>query len=299
MSTKIFNGWVIDGVDMVTTLAKLRQFRTSVHRILAGRLCSETARRAALVIDKYRITGKKGVLDPSPRANCRDLTVPTGSYFMFDTRDWIIHDSFESAQKSYYAYECDVTLFPIRKGRKSFTLLLLFDNSAGAVYTRSFTRIFKPRQYAYWDNVDSDPAVSEREWVERGRIWDSVLGGSTPAESGLTFNCVTECTIPTVSQAVTFNSILPPKDRQKTVYNLLLADESFRAATARLKDARSTSILFEESRRWRESSAGIRRARQLLTRVQGGVRKIHASDYSAPLSTYVTKEDANDAEAAK
>jgi hypothetical protein len=299
MSTKIFNGWVIDGVDMVTTLAKLRQFQKSVRRIVAGRLCSETARRAAFVIDKYRITGKKVVLDPSPRANCRDLTVPTGSYFMFDTRDWIIHDSFESEQKSYYAYECDVTLFPIRKGRKSFTLLLLFDNSAGAVYTRSFTRIFKPRRYDYWDNVDSNPAVSEREWAERGRVWDSVLGYDSPAESGFTFNCVTKCTIPTASQGVTFNSILPPKDRQKNVYSILLADESLRAAAARLKDVRYTSNLFEESRRWRESPAGTRYARQLLTRVQGGVREIYASDYSAPLSTYAMKEDANDAEAAK
>lgn len=299
MSTKIYNGWRIEGVDVVGTLEKLRAFRKLVMRILGTALCRETARRAAFVIDSYRVTGRKTVVSPFPRRSSIDLTRATGSHFMFDTRERIIYDSFETGQKSCYAYECDVTLFPVRVGRKAFTLLLLFDNSVGSVYSSAFRRIFKPREYSYWDNTDPDSKVSGQEWEERGRVWDTVLGYASPSERGLTFSCVTKYAIPLVGNEHTFPMIPFAKFRLKKTYDYLVEQESIQRASTSCKDKPHTfSDILGEARRWLATPAGKRFKRQLWERSQRNIRSISMDDFRAPLKTYA-REAPSDTKAAE
>lgn len=296
MSTKIYNGWRIEGVDMVRLLAKLKEFREAVKKTLRRYLCKETARRSSMVIDMARLLGKKTPVSVSPRRDSLNLDGPTSSQIMFIVRDEIIHDSFDSQTKEMNCLECDVTAFPVRYRGEKFTLLLLYDNSVGDVYTPHFKRIIRPQYYGYWNNTDPDPDVSESEWEKRGRRWDAALDYGAAADHGFTFSCITRYAIPVVGLDETFPFVETVEVRRKKVYDYVLERESTTLAARRLTKRGKTfqiSDTWNESRRWLRTPAGKRFRDRLWKQAKALIRRITISDYKAPLGVYA-KEDKRD-----
>ena len=59
MSTKIYNGWIVRGTDIVKLLTKLRKFGDEVKKIAAKALEERTAWTIAHKIDSFRMLGEK------------------------------------------------------------------------------------------------------------------------------------------------------------------------------------------------------------------------------------------------
>jgi len=294
MSTKIYNGWRIEGVDMVDLLKRLKVFREAVHKTLRTHLCKETARRASVTIDMFRLLGRKTPVYSDSKRRSFNIAQPTSSEMMFDTREQIIEDSFNKDTREFYSLECDVTAFPTRYRGEEFTLLLLFDNTVGEMYKPHFKRILGAKPYWYWNNTDPDPDVSESEWEKRGRRWDAALDYGAAAEHGFTFSCVTRYAIPIVGADETFPHIVPVVKRRKKLYALAVEWESDRIARnafkRRGKRPKAISDVWSEAKRWLKTPAGQRFKKRLWEQAKKRVRRITLADYKAPLGTYAKEE---------
>lgn len=198
MSTKIYNGYIINHIDMVTILGNLSKLRSSVYKIAKRKMAEYAAWVAVNQFDKFTIVGKRLLIDDGDKKDYRpNLSQSIWFHASWQIRETVI-ESFKTRERSALDLECSVVCIPTRSKDKEYTLVLFYDNSPGALYKRSFIRHLKAKDFSYWNNTDRPRGVTDRQWEERGDIWHQAIGADPPCERGFTFECMSEYRVPMI-----------------------------------------------------------------------------------------------------
>lgn len=293
MSTKIFNGWIIDGTDMKALRLKMQKLSASVKKTARKFMAKTAAWQAAHLIDKHAVLGKK--LDQASEDMALPLNATILRFCEFQIRE-NVQRSFNKLERSSFDLDCSAVAFPMTWKGKDITPILFYDNSLGEMFTPAFKRIVKPTEFCYWNNVDPPDDVSDSAWNERDKLWEKAMGGyRIPEENGFTFKFLGYFSVPFLTNEEVIAEL--PKiefdtrvDRTaewiQTYKGMIMVQKRW----VREKLPEHTSNMFKELREWERSKRGLavlkaakEKARKVLK------REITAKDLEAPMST-IAKE---------
>lgn len=162
MSTKIFDGFKIESQDFLNINKKLDKFRKQIFPEAERRITDKIIKNAVSMFDNQRITNGK-----------KDTE-------FFDCFWKIEKGAFREQREdkcSIYDVSVSVFLLPIR----DFTIGIIYTSQDD--FKRAFFRKRFVKDYAYWNNTDPDKKVSEKEWEQRRKDWNSI-GYTPPNQAG-------------------------------------------------------------------------------------------------------------------
>ncbi len=177
MSTKLFNGHEIVGHTLESFLPELFALQTELDLYAQNQANAFMTRIAVAQYDACTLG-----MSPAKAANNNYLFE---GYKAFDERQSAMVKTRRRDPAVDFGFE--VCVFPV----ESRLLALTFTEQ------RAFREIWaaKPwrRDFAFWDNVDADESVSEKDWEERGRLWSLALPSyQPPSHRGYSLTLVPE-----------------------------------------------------------------------------------------------------------
>jgi len=162
MSTKIFDGFKIDSQDFLDINKKLDKFRKQILREAERRITDRIVKSAVSRYDNQKVMhGKEDIK-------------------FWDCIWEVEQQAFKEQQggtRSLYDVSFSVFLYPIR----DITIGIVYSGEAD--FKQKFFRRRFVKDYSYWNNTDPDEKVSEEEWNQREKDWNS-FGYTPPAEAG-------------------------------------------------------------------------------------------------------------------
>lgn len=180
MSTKIFNGYrLADGVDVLEFADRLNEVWAAAA---APTWQNWLTRTAVTCVDRHVVLGDSVMITPLVEADTlisrtrRELAASSRRNFGLDL----------TAQVQF-----------LRDPVTGRTHLLLFTELDD--YVRAFESLDGLEPYAYWDNTDPDPAVSDEEWRARAEAWDRAIPSGVPSNHGLSLEFDVEAAVGTIA----------------------------------------------------------------------------------------------------
>jgi hypothetical protein len=181
MSTKIYNGYKLEGVNSINELQEfLDKFRAKCVAIV------ERAAREQIIREAVSLYDDVCVGAPSAKEKLgRDLENPGKAPTFKDCLVHVVIDLHRRAvevkktrQRDPDAdWSCEVCV--LRYG-----LALLYTENEEM--TKAWESMSGVKPWPYWNNTDRPKGVTQKEWDHRGRVWDAALEGRlTPSECGL------------------------------------------------------------------------------------------------------------------
>lgn len=223
MSTKIYNGYKLSSDPLY--LHQIQDMLDPVRGVLASEahdtFAKQTISMAFEFMDSvvaramgYKISPSQLEQEHAGRAS----SILGASYRRL--ADQIEEDSAKQ-RPNWLDPEVQLTVFTSQEG----TYALLY--TQGKHLTKVFDEILGAQEFNYWNNTDHDPDVPYDAWEKRGKLWDDLLGNSTPAESGATLTLVNKNLIhyPHPILSHTNEGEIPPDwipDFDKRMYRLAL-----------------------------------------------------------------------------
>jgi len=193
MSTKIYNGWLVQGTDMTALRKKCQKLSKEIKQIATAQAAKIAAWKAVRLLDQYAMSGKKVVVDTD------EITLPLSAsitfFMMMQVHDKAVEAS-RSPLRSSFDLGCSLVAFPMKWKGKEITPITFYDHSMGSAYTPAFERIIKPEPLPYWNNTDQPEDMTRGQWTERERLWDRAMGDGIPSENGFTFELITSTSYP-------------------------------------------------------------------------------------------------------
>lgn len=190
MSTKIYDGFIIDGISSIADLnAWLEKARETFEPVRKEYVMSIMSRIAASIHTAASIAESREEFvsmlshedDPEYLAKClidghRSIFHTLREYtsrLMRDKHDNFLKEQFSFSFQLLFTKDGKVLGFPFgaRQANKISDWLTSLDGY---------------RFYGYWDNVDPDESCSEEEWRQRKEDWE-VIGYGPMGEYGLRF----------------------------------------------------------------------------------------------------------------
>jgi hypothetical protein len=274
---------MVPWIDSVELLKRLGMLRKDVYRIAKRTLADYSAWNAIHEIDLFKMLGKKLSIDDGEDAPHRpDLIHPIWFH-----SSWMIGElaskSYDTMARTSFDLQCSVVSIPMQRKNRELTLFLLYDNSPGELYRKSFKKRLKPVEFCYWNNTDQPAGMSDEDWEERREIWDEAISWDPPAERGFTFECITKFRMPIVR----LDEIMAETKRIDFQTRVDRVVEEY-VEGQRVKELRKQRKKFELSdiRKWTLSSAGKRATQDARKRARVRLsRTITKEDLNAPMST--------------
>jgi len=164
MSTKIYNGYIIDGI---TNLSDLSRFIKKIHDLIIPKFDEINA-------DEFYTS----IIRTYDKLSCGQLL-----------GDWT---------RAVYFVGSDI-IYEMRKEfdrEPYFNIAFIYlDDKLLALYYCSFPEIKKLWEsldevspYWYWNNSDPDENCSEEEWAQRELDWDTALGYAAPCKVSFNYD---------------------------------------------------------------------------------------------------------------
>ena len=158
MSTKIYDGFIFVPEDITTINSKIQEFRHKVDEYVSMAYKQHIADMSSYFFDKFCCGLEKNEKNDSPFFHAI-------SFLQGETR--LIKKSIE---RNMFDLGCSATVHPYKK---RFYGILFCDN-------KDINRMWfsQPwiKEYGYWDNTDPLDGINYREWKQRGKNWDKILG---------------------------------------------------------------------------------------------------------------------------
>lgn len=171
MSTKIYNGYELNGETLETALALLKRFRVEVIRPLAQELSDQFLANLATSAYDREYLGWEA-------AGGSHLDAARGT---LESRQTVIRATRRRDPGADYEFE--LVLIP-QEGR---LFAITYTEQPG--FLKAWGALPEVSYFGYWDNAGPEEGVSEADWNDRERIWGGIFGaGVAPAEAGY---CVT------------------------------------------------------------------------------------------------------------
>lgn len=191
MSTKIYNGYAISGVnDCNSLMAFLKDYQNKVTekaneiymRMLCAFICDVIDRKCVGETPFKFLDKTINDADPS---KIGDVCIALAD----DTIK-----SEKSMRRGGEDFKCEIVVFPKNEGK---TLALIY--SEMKFYEEIWENMPGVEYYGYWDNSDEPEDISCEQFRARGNEWDEALGGDgwLPAsKAGLTMTMVDHNSLP-------------------------------------------------------------------------------------------------------
>ena len=191
MSTKIYNGWRIDGVSLDELLVRMVKFGKACRTQAREWACNLITSLSVKAIDTWVV--RRGKTDVWFDTSFHQNSVLNQYMWWVDQR--ITEALTSSSRDPFFDIGCDVSIHPVTdKGKPTILLLLYCEHSSK--YEKLWKRIVKAKPFEYFDNSDRLDGVSEKEWVARGKLWEKALPySSPPVENGYGFSCTTSSSV--------------------------------------------------------------------------------------------------------
>ena len=151
MSTKIYNGWLLD-LKLSEVLPWIRKIRPKFELI-----------RAKLIDQRWPdiVSGK-----------------PDASWASHNIVVKLAHAAKSSPYREPFGdYSAEIVLIPV--GRKLLCLAYWQNKEYDAVWKK----LPEVSSYGYWDNVDPEEGADDAEWRQRQEDWDAALPDEDPIPS--------------------------------------------------------------------------------------------------------------------
>ena len=188
MSTKIYNGYIVEGVRTLAQLssfvAEVRQNIRTVQQDLFRGLIAEHA------IDAYDLLclGEQAF----PAKTSEDAPEYRDSMTVFSAaRRRVEHEVADAAKSSNRdpKYDLDFSVCFVMAGQECLALLY----TQPSALTRAWEALPQVKEFGYWNNTDRPDSVSPKEWNRRKRLWDQALGEvGIPADVGVSFELASD-----------------------------------------------------------------------------------------------------------
>jgi hypothetical protein len=290
MSTKIYNGWIVRGTDIVKLLTKLRKFGDEVKKIAAKALEERTAWTIAHKIDSFRMLGEK--LSHDKDDSWMPLDVPIWRFVSNSVREDAIKE-YTRTERVGFDISCSVVAIPTKWRGTDVTLLMLFDNTPGAIYTEAFKKIVGATDFSYWNNTDPPEDIADAAWDERGKLWNKALPGvGIPAESGFSYTCMVETAIPWIKFAAIKEELAKIKiaTRRERIAEHYRSYMGGKLVHAMLKKTRalkklSASGIFNLMWDWEKSPDGKKMMKKARELAKKRVKPLKTADIEARMTT--------------
>lgn len=219
MSTKIYNGYKINSTDLKYLQNLSLEIRDKM-RFKVKELCYNTIIRFSIeCLDDHIHFGKK------IETNCSPAVVA------WKKLESIIENIQKTGQRNcMYDFDASWSFIPL----EDYTLILAYIEHPELI--KIWDQHKQIEYYGYWDNTDPDEDVSENEWLQRGKDWDT-LGDEPPVCVGFSFNIYGKYNMPTI---VTRNDvkeddldrIYPIENRKYNIARLMLIDSHCKNANS-------------------------------------------------------------------
>jgi len=213
MSTKIYNGFRIPHIDLFELMDQLKVLQVKLEALRLKKLSEKVAMMTCKFIDM----NKAGI--PLNESIVSEFKID-GSFCPFMKVNNFVRRETENMKKTgirnpEFDFEFDVSLFTT----KDWVLMItFFDNKFG--YDKIWNELPNLEEYGYWNNTDRLDDVTDEEWDERGKLWDSVLGNSAVAQNSFTFEFLSK-SIPYILVDDILNHMPTVEKRVNSVCNRL------------------------------------------------------------------------------
>lgn len=177
MSTKIYNGYKLEGVNSIGEVQALLDGFQAKCVIIAEQEAKRMIVKEAVSLHDEAILRMESALrklgkDEPTFKNCICNVVLDFQKRASDIRR-------TNSRDPDVDWSCEVAVL-------KFGMAMLFTENEAM--TKAWEALPRVKPFPYWNNTDKPDDLTNKEWSQRGKQWDMALGGdgnSTPAESGL------------------------------------------------------------------------------------------------------------------
>lgn len=195
MSTKIHNGFVFNTTDIMEVYEHINEFRKKLQPLVYNKTVQYFAEECTILYDMKTLSGGK------------------------------IHGIFNEVFTQFTVKQDEVRVKMVRDPSVDFQFSIVViptkDKFYGMFYTeqKDFADLWSKSDmitpYIYYNNVDRPEDITEDEWNERGKVWDSLLDpfNAIPSQAGFTFSVIPDQTydVPRIKDVI--NAIPSITDR--------------------------------------------------------------------------------------
>ena len=244
MSTKIYNGYVIDSTNVLEIQKRMVEFGKQVRELTKSLYVSIVTRKAIEIFDHCYL-GKAIDVDYKKWVYGKTLSPrQVASNYV-----WYKHEEIYRTMTRYPAYDFGCTVSLIFNSKKTYALLY----TEREEFRKLFESIKGVKSYFYWDNVDHPNNMTNRAWQARGREWDKVLADGIPSHAGFSFECPDQYAPCIVRYADMDANLIPLDERAKE----FAFDDAFKYYVKENKiEAKEIMHSFGDFRNWTETPKG-------------------------------------------
>ena len=187
MSTKIYNGMYVDNMS----IKEFNDWCLSLRKRLIQIAIKQYYKGVANIAQSIFLWQKSG-LDFCPYYKALDTDKLNSDWSVSQILGYsetianrLAHRSEATKMRieveSDFDYQFSLSVFP------TDDKILLIPYTENEEFLKCLVNDEKVHSYPYYDNADAPSDITDEEWEERGRIWDSVFAKSgIPAECGMT-----------------------------------------------------------------------------------------------------------------
>lgn len=177
MSTKIEHGYQLPALQTKELFAWTKRLKARFEAGVPARIRAEVTKQATQLLDTCHTDRLFKLRRPAIRTETWADSTPLSITF---------HNVQDELKESQRRCMRDDHLLEVTILEAEGKLLCLLHNRSRYVETW-FRKHSGATPFPYWNNTDKPDPLSQKEWDNRGRLWDKALGNNTPLASGLGF----------------------------------------------------------------------------------------------------------------
>lgn len=241
MSTKIYTGFKFKSSNIFEIFAELKSIREKAKVIMEESLSELIAVRSTTLLDRYCYFKEKFKKPPSPVVDTwLELVERIKRVKQTNLRDPEVDFDFE------------VCVIP--HGTEFLGIYFTEQKILSELLTTN--PLFQ--DYAYWDNTDPDPNVTEEEWGVREATWEAALSNRAIKFSSLTYSIIDSALdLPNPDAKQVLTKVPTLKKRLNTLVKDLMFQDFVRSKNITL-DSSNVANTYREFDEWLQTEAGAR-----------------------------------------